>query len=252
MTRVTFRNSRAKTLVGTLYPADSKSIIIMAHGFTSDRFSKGRFPRLAHAFNRSGYDVLTFDFSGCGESDDDSLTAEKWVDDLRAAIRYVQSQGYQQIGLYGHSLGSLICLSCYSSDVSAIVVSGALTGAMHYQWEEHFTAEQLNELQETSTMTVVRQDGIRKQIMIDQQMLLDFERVNQEELLRPVNCPVLIIHGNNDEEERLLCDRSTRGMHFLSADSQLVVINGASHSFLEHFEQVIQLADNWFVTYLPN
>lgn len=41
--RVLFSNSRNKTLVGHLYPSHSTSIIIMAHGFTSDKFSKGRF-----------------------------------------------------------------------------------------------------------------------------------------------------------------------------------------------------------------
>ncbi|MGD8189884.1 alpha/beta hydrolase [Brevibacillus ginsengisoli] len=251
MSRVTFSNTRAKTLVGTLYSASSKSIIIMAHGFTSDRLSKGRFPRLAEAFNRSGFDALAFDFSGCGESDDDSLTTKKWVDDLRAAIRFAQSLGYQQIGLYGHSLGSLICLTCYSPEIATIVVSGALTAAMYYKWEEQFNQEQLRELQETGMITVIRTEGMRRQIKIDQQMLLDFELVNQKELLQRVTCPVLIIHGNNDEEERLLCERSNRGMRFLSSESQLVVIDGANHSFLDQFGQVIELVNSWFVTYLP-
>lgn len=250
MERVTFTNSRQKTLVGTLYPAPSQTIIIMAHGFTSDRYSKGRFPRLAAAFTQSGFNVLTFDFSGCGESDDDPLMVEKWVDDLHSAIRFVKSQGYRQIGLYGHSLGSLICLSCYSPEIDAIVVSGALTDAMHYNWEEIFTPEQLTELQDKGTITEIRTEGIRKRIVIDKQNLLDFELINQAELLQPVKCPVLIIHGNNDEEERQLHERSVRGMKYLTRDSRLVMIDGANHSFLEHFPQVIELANSWFVEQL--
>lgn len=43
MERITFTNSRTLTLVGTLYPADSPSIIIMCHGFASHWNAKGRF-----------------------------------------------------------------------------------------------------------------------------------------------------------------------------------------------------------------
>ncbi|WP_044747924.1 hypothetical protein [Bacillus alveayuensis] len=51
MERVLFVNSRNKTLVGHLYPSHSRSIIIMAHGFTSDKCSKGRFEILANCFS---------------------------------------------------------------------------------------------------------------------------------------------------------------------------------------------------------
>jgi len=62
MERITFINSRNLKLVGNLFPTNSKSIIIFAHGFISDKRSKGRFPRLTEALNQCGYNVLTFDF----------------------------------------------------------------------------------------------------------------------------------------------------------------------------------------------
>lgn len=73
MERVIFKNSKKLTLVGNLYPTDNDSIIIMCHGFTSNKYSKGRFERLTKVLNKSGFSALAFDFSGCGESDDDSL-----------------------------------------------------------------------------------------------------------------------------------------------------------------------------------
>jgi alpha/beta superfamily hydrolase len=63
----------------------------------SSKYSKGRFERLATAFNKSGYSALLFDFSGCGESDDDILTVEKEVDDLKHAIEFVKSKGYKKL-----------------------------------------------------------------------------------------------------------------------------------------------------------
>jgi hypothetical protein len=51
MDRVYFQNSRHLTLIGCFHPADSKAAIVMAHGFTNDKSSQGRFDALAESFN---------------------------------------------------------------------------------------------------------------------------------------------------------------------------------------------------------
>lgn len=244
MERVTFKNSRNLTLVGNFYPASPQSVIIMCHGFRSDKSSRGRFDRFANTFQRLGYSVLAFDFSGCGESDDDRLTLAKQVDDLRAAISYVKSRGYTRVALYGHSLGARVCLQSYNSDISTMVLTGAGTGPMKYNWEEHFTQEQLEELALKGYLT---EQTEKRTILIDQQMLLDFEQVDQEELLGNVKCPVLIVHGNADEEERSLCELTKQGMKWLLGSSRLEVIDGADHSFMEYLDQVEGLASRWFL-----
>ena len=72
MERVTFTNSRNLTLSGNFYPSNTTSIIIMCHGFASNKDAGGRFERLSKSLNTFGFNTLAFDFSGCGESDDDS------------------------------------------------------------------------------------------------------------------------------------------------------------------------------------
>ncbi|MBA2873349.1 alpha/beta hydrolase family protein [Thermaerobacillus caldiproteolyticus] len=177
---------------------------------------------------------------------------EKEVDDLKSAIQFVKSRGYQTIGLYGHSLGSLICLKSYTSDIKTMVLSGALTNAMKYDWEQYFMKEQMKELKEKGYITIQRTGTWRHTIVVDKQMLRDFEDIRQPELLQRVTCPVLIIHGNNkkDEEELLLLERSQRGMQYLSKDSRLKVIDGATHSFLEHLELLKDLATRWYVNHM--
>ncbi|WP_454051922.1 alpha/beta hydrolase [Clostridium sp. Marseille-Q7071] len=246
MERITFINSRNLKLVGNIFPTKSKSIIIFAHGFISDKRSKGRFPRLVEAFNQCRYNVLTFDFCGCGESDDDSITVSKEIDDLNSAIKFVKSLGYKKIGLYGHSLGSLICL------IDTMVLSGALTGPMKYNWSEYFTEEQIKELNEKGYITENITEGIRKQVIIDKQMLMDFELTNQSELMKNIHCPILLIHGNNDEEEKLLCENSKRAMTLLPKESRLEIIDGADHSFLEYYDTLINLTKDWFLNHLES
>lgn len=250
MERVSFKNSRGLNLVGHLYPSTTKSIIIMCHGFMSNKYSKGRFERLATAFNKYGYGALLFDFSGCGESDDDFLTIEKEVDDLKSAIQFVKSKGYEKIALYGYSLGTLICLKSYNPEIITMVLSGALTDSMKYNWYEFFTKEQIQELEEKGYLIEYIPKEVRKKIVVDKRILKGFELINQRELLKDVNCPVLIIHGNNDEEEKLLYERSKAAMTLLSSDSKLEVIDGANHSFLEHFDIVVELTTDWFTKHL--
>jgi alpha-beta hydrolase superfamily lysophospholipase len=76
MEYITFNNSRGLNLSGRFYPAGSDGIIIMCHGLTADKSSLGRFDILAESFRLSGFNVLNFDFSGCGESDDDVISVK--------------------------------------------------------------------------------------------------------------------------------------------------------------------------------
>lgn len=93
-------------------------------------------------------------------------------------------------------------------------------------------------------------EGNRKTIVIDKQMLVDFEDFSQESLLKRVTCPVLLIHGDKDWEEKLLSDITKQGMKWLPEDSKLRIIDGANHSFMDHLSTVERLAVDWFLEHL--
>lgn len=170
MEKLIFKNSRDLSLVGNLYISGSNSIVIMAHGFTNNKSSQGRFDRIAEALKKLGFDVFAFDFSGCGESDPDVLSAANEVDDLNSAIEFMKSRGYESIALFGNSLGSLICLRCFNPEIKTMVLMGALTHSMKYNWNEEFTQEQMMELDRESFITLSSSElGIRR---VGHQMLL--------------------------------------------------------------------------------
>jgi len=121
MKTIKIQNSRKQNLVADLYSTDSNTIIIMCHGFTGDRHEWGKFDQIAESFFNSGYNVLNFDFSGSGESDDDSLTVAKEINDLKSVIKYARDNNYQNIILFGLSLGGLISFFCYDDNIRAIV-----------------------------------------------------------------------------------------------------------------------------------
>ncbi len=251
MERVEFRNSRGLKLVGNLHSGRSDAGIILAHGFTSDKSALGRFDSLSEALNQIGYNVLAFDFSGCGESDAEILAAHNMVDDLRCAVDFMKKAGSTRMALYGHSLGGLICLKCAVPDIITMALSGAATDWMDYDWKEYYSEAQLIALKERGYFKVIDRTG--KERTIGRQMLLDFEETNQEFLLKNVRCPVLLIHGNDpaDQEELLLLERSRRGMAFLPQGSRLEIIDGANHTFLSHWHTVTSLATDWYLRHMP-
>lgn len=248
--KLTFKNSRELNLVGDLHRSNTENIVIMAHGFTNNRSSQGRFDRIAKALQEDGLSVFAFDFSGCGESDEDILSAKNQEDDLNCAISYMKSLGYKNVLLFANSLGTLISLRCYQADVKAMVLMGALTHSMNYDWNTEFTQNQMNELNNHALITLISEEhGTR---LIDKQTLKDFEEIDQKQLLSNVKCPVLIIHGNNksDEEELELLSHSRYGMKYLSDKSELVVIEGAKHGCYKHIGEVIEMTREWFMNYI--
>lgn len=53
-----------------------------------------------------------------------------------------------------------------------------------------------------------------------------------------VDCPVLIIHGNGDQEEKRLVKTSQKAIQHFSPKSKLKIIDGANHRFFEHIAEV--------------
>lgn len=248
MRKIVFQNSRKLKIVGNYYTVYSDKIVILAHGFTNDKSSNGRFDLLSEALNESGYDALAIDFSGSGESDDAPLTIENQVDDLKEAVEFVATKGYSKIVFFGNSYGSVSCLMNYEDRINTMVLTGALTDQMHYEWHEYFSKAQLNSLEQKGYFFT--EDKRPHQITC--QTLKDYELIDQEQLLSRVNCPVLIIHGNSEEdlEELMLLERSRRGMEFLSENSILEVIEDGKHGFRNKWDEVISLTIKWLEKYL--
>jgi len=249
--RVEFRNSRNQKLVGLLFPAASEKAVIMAHGMTGDKSSAGKCERIAVSLQQDMTNVLSFDFSGNGESDDEVVSLENEVDDLCQAISYMRERGARRVGLFGHSLGSLVCLRSSLKNIKALVLTGAITGPMFYEWLRYFTAEQLAEMDQQGWISEPRKSG-RSQVVYSRQLFRDLEEIDQEKLLKSVPCPTLIIHGGSseDDEEQQLLGNTREGMQYLSESSRLVVFENGKHSLMSCLEDVISHTRTWFNHYL--
>jgi pimeloyl-ACP methyl ester carboxylesterase len=241
---IEFRNSSGARLRGDLYDVNSSRGVVLAHGFTSDRWSRGRFPNLAEALNDAGFRALTFDFAGCGESDDAVLTLEGEVDDLRCAISFLREAGSNRIALFGISLGALICILA-NPDVETMVLAGGPTGPIPYDWPTYYTPEQLREWKETETVTTSSGGRVQRRITVDGSLLDAFGKLDARDLFGNLRCPVLLVHGDADWEEQQMLAQIPNALRFVPAGSRSEVIQGVPHGFGDRFDEVIRLTIDW-------
>ena len=120
-------------LRGWYLPAASpgERAVVLVHGIDGNRWDTTHHQdRLAALLVQAGYDVLTFDLRGSGESGGDRLGLG-WLErlDVAAAVRYVRERGVPsgRIGLWGQSFGGAAVLLAAPDlpDVGAVVTDSA-------------------------------------------------------------------------------------------------------------------------------
>lgn len=248
MEKISFENNRGLKLVGNFWETDSDAGIVMVHGFTGDKTEHGYFDKVADELHEAGYNVLAFDFAGSGESDDEPLRIDKQVEDLKVAINYLKSRKVKRVGLFGHSQGGLVALRNYNEGIETMVLTSPVTDRMANYADDRLDKRQKSELEEKGQWTIYLENGSREKIVVDQEIIREKESISQDELLSGIDCPVLIIHGNEDEVVPI--ESSKKAVQELP-NSNLKVIEGLDHSYDNFLDEISESAAKWFEKHLP-
>lgn len=128
-------------LSGYFYPTQySQAGIIVCHGFHGGAVDSHKAALLAQ---RAGYNVLTFDFRGCGESQGQTTSVGFYeVNDLLGAVAYMKTRpevNPQRIAVYGYSMGGAVAILAAerSNDIQAIVTDSTFA-SLHDLLRENF------------------------------------------------------------------------------------------------------------------
>jgi uncharacterized protein len=128
--KVSFKSADGRlNLTGYFYPSPaSKAALILCHGFHGGAVDTHKPALYSQA---TGYNVLTFDFRGCGESEGKTTSIGFYeVEDLLGAVEYVKTRPEvdpQRIAVYGYSMGGAVAImaAARSTDIKALITDCA-------------------------------------------------------------------------------------------------------------------------------
>jgi dipeptidyl aminopeptidase/acylaminoacyl peptidase len=233
---------------GSFPKAHDKSFpcVINSHGFGSNR-KKGKGPQIAQKFPSEGIAFFNIDHRGAlgGESDGkfEETTLTKRINDLMAAVDSLS--GFEEIdsnrvGLIGSSLGGRTVLAMPKDE--GIKAIATLAAPIYFAFFPIWIIKSLEE-----NGYYVTPDGIR----VNKEFYIDFDNHDFEEEARNVICPMLIIHGQLDEQ--IPCEQAEVLYEAVASPiKELKIIRRANHGFTDadKSNEVLDLSLNWFKKYL--
>ncbi|MBS3137438.1 alpha/beta fold hydrolase [Candidatus Woesearchaeota archaeon] len=241
-TKLLFNNSRGDQLVGILNKKSSKDIVILCHGFTSDKNSAKNI-EITKRLN----DVSTFrfDFYAHGESDGalENITVSEGIDDILSAINYLKKLKYKNIGLLGSSYGGLCSIMAAAKAVKTDDIQYLILVAPVSDWEDAKRKSQgeqyLIDWQNKGYAYYQKADG--NKIKLGLSLYKDFKNNIAYIIADKIKIPVLLAHGTEDRSVPF--QQSSKLFKLLQCDKQFVKITGGDHRFSDpnDLEQLIKV-----------
>ena len=107
---IKIRSKRGFDIPASVFESDGKGLLLMAHSFKSDRFENGRFDSVGEKLKRYGFNVVSLDFPGNGESilPFSSYSLRNCLDDMDSVYEYMKDQypiDGKRMALLGYSMG---------------------------------------------------------------------------------------------------------------------------------------------------
>lgn len=210
---VSFNNSSAATLVGTLtLPVDYDAkkpvpvvIMVTGSGFQNrdeEVFGHKPFLVIADYLARCGIASLRYDDRGYAKSTGDfaQATTEDFMQDAAAGIAWLRSRGKQfsKVGVIGHSEGATIAFMLAEREKADFIVSLAAPGVKG----DTILAGQTNlQLERQGVAQRVSAQDIRKQVAahgdVWQKHFIDYDPASA---IAATHCPVMAINGTKDTQ----------------------------------------------------
>lgn len=238
MRKVFFRSKSRLQLCGIWHLPKNKTnkVIILAHGLNVDKDELGIFIYLSNRLQQNGYAVLRFDFRGHGESEGNSidLRVAGQIEDLEAAVNFVNDIGYDEIGLLGASFGGPVVVLYSSKHQENIKVLCLWNPTLNYDHvllnpilpkfkaRKEVWVKDLNEKGWTTTG--------RNELKIGKGLFEEVKYLFPYEELKNITIPTAIIHGTNDVY--VPYEDSKEYVKYLK-NGELITIENLGHGFQE-------------------
>ncbi len=196
--KVQFLNNLNQKLHGRIYKKDrSRSGVIFCHGLFSDKDGY-KISKLTGTIVESGYALLVFDFSFCGESEGNisEISLLQEVEDLKCAVNYFLSRGIEDIHLIGSSMGGTIAILYASGDenIRSIITIAAPVNLLDLSLGicNFSSSDEIDSLDEKGFTLV-------DNIPVNNSFFKEMKKIDVIASLRKIRVPLLSIHGEEDD-----------------------------------------------------
>jgi pimeloyl-ACP methyl ester carboxylesterase len=206
-----------KGVCGILEHKSFDEIVIMVHGYSSHKNTVA----LEKAAKILDISSLRIDMDNKGELG--KLTVTDYVKKVDIAVEFVKKEGYKKIDLMGTSSGGMICMaSALKHDINKLFLR-APSSNYAKQCEYNKSEERMKEWKKKGFIIRKKKDGTEYKCYYT--FYEDAKNYVMEDKVKNIKCPVMIIHGDKDEEIPL---EHSEKLSFPNV--KLHVIKGASHN----------------------
>ena len=242
---VSFYSEGQKIFANLSLPHEGAPCVLLSHGLESSK-DGNKWLILAPRLSDEGYASLRFSYRGCGEGLEKSegefqaSTLTNRIKDYKAAIHYLEGSGadVKRLGVIGSSFGGTVALAAAVPGIRALVTLAA--------------PSRMPPLSKDSTADL-KADGL---VQVESGHLLpstiyeDAGKYDICEAARNIGCPLLVIHGSDDEVVPV--EHAHELYNSAREPKRLEIVRGANHPFDTpgHLEQAIALTLQWLNKYL--
>ena len=244
MKQLFIKNQEGEKLSGVLHKSKGKRLVIVCHGHTGNK-DRPVPKAICQALQKAGYDAFRFDFSGNGESQGrfEDSTFTKCARDLGAVVDHFSREGYNSIGVMGHSMGAAACVLEAAKDKRiGSVVSISSPARPSENFKEYLS--HMKTRRKEGDIQLYRQ-GTDEWLTMSKGFLKDLKRLHLLKDVKRIRVPILFIHGTKDESVAV---RDSEEL-FVNANvpKELVLIHGADHCFTgkKHLKALLKEVKEW-------
>ena len=247
----TIEGSDGQPIFGNVHlPADADAatgVLVCCHGFKGYK-DYGFFPQLAQAAAEAGLIAHRFNFSHSGMTNrietferPDLFERDTWgrqMHDLRAVMRAIRggelAGADRPVVWFGHSRGGVTCAvtagqvfeqSVQTEQPAGVILAAAPSSAMRLDESQREALRRLGRLPSPSSRT-------GQTLYVGVESLDEYEAAPQRfdplAAAARITCPLLVIHGENDNTVPVTCAEDFRRTQ---PSATVEVIGGASHTF---------------------
>lgn len=250
MEKKVFYKSDKNKLCGLLSRVnDNNTMIILCHGYNSDKHEMGVFDNLTKSLEENNINSFRFDFRSFGESSGEDYEAciSGEIVDLCNTIEYLKSLNYQKFILLGSSYGGCI-VSCIDHSKYNILGLVSWYGALDFNRipKSIYSDELVNEAKINGYICHKHFDGSITRM--GYKALTDMKKYNASKHLIKLNIPILFVHGTKD---KLVPYEISFDTNVKCKKSEILLIDNSTHLFNDSKES-LNIAINETIKFIKN